>query len=68
MSTEVEALAVETKQKKATMERAKRLFHCGEGTYEEMETAAKAFCAAFSAYHLAKYGKPKKLDWRAVVR
>jgi hypothetical protein len=67
-SDEVAAMAEAVKQKKAAMERAKRLYMAGHGTFAELETAAKAFCAAFGEYHLAKYGKPKRLDWRAVIR
>ena len=68
MQDPTEALAADTRTKKQAMERAKRLYHAGHGSFDELEAAARAFCDAFAAWHLAKYGKRKRPDWRAVIR
>ena len=64
----VETLAAETRRKREAMEAAKRQHMAGSITYDDLATAARAFCAAFDAYHRAKFGKPKRLDFRACIR
>jgi hypothetical protein len=63
-----EALAADTRAKKHAMERAKAEHAHGLITYEELARVAQAFCAAFDTYHRARFGKPKRLDYRAVLR
>lgn len=64
----VEELAGETNRLREKMRILQARYRLREATYEEMVAAAQAFCAAFDAYHKAKHGKGKKLDWRAVIR
>jgi hypothetical protein len=68
LTMDIEALAQQVKSRRVTMEHAKAEYHLGLASYDEMARAAQDFCAAFSAYHLAKFGKPKRLDFRAVLR
>jgi hypothetical protein len=64
----LEELIARTNTTRETMRRLQAHYQIGQATYEEMVAAAQAFCAAFDAYHKAKFGKGKKLDWRAVIR
>jgi phosphoribosylanthranilate isomerase len=64
----LEALIAKTNELREKMRALQVRYHNGEASYEEMTRAAKAFCMAFDAYHKAKFGKGKKLDWRAVIR
>jgi hypothetical protein len=50
------------------MQRTQARYRAGQATYEELAASAKTFCAAFDEYHLAKFGRRKKPDWRAVIR
>jgi hypothetical protein len=67
-TTSLEALIARTNETRERMRRLQVRHAEGLCSYEEMVDAAKAFCGAFDAYHKAKYGKGKKLDWRAVIR
>ena len=64
------ALAEQVKTRRLALDQAKALYAHGHGSYDEMAAAAKAFCEAFYAYQVAKYGKAKakRLDFRAVLR
>ena len=64
----VETLAAETRRKRESMEAARRQHLAGALSYDELAEVASAFCTAFDAYHRAKFGKPKRLDYRAVIR
>ncbi len=68
MDPETALLAAETKALKTKMETAKRRYYAKAATYDEMADAAKAFARAFEAYHLARFGKRKRLDFRALLR
>jgi hypothetical protein len=65
---DINRLAEQTRNCKLAMQRARLAYYGGAGSYEEMMTAATAFCRAFEAYQLAKTGKKRRLDPRAVLR
>jgi hypothetical protein len=64
----LEALIARTNETRERMRRLQVRYREGLAPYEEMVEAAKTFCCAFDAYHKAKFGKGKKLDWRAIIR
>lgn len=68
MSETVEGLAQRARELKDQVERAKARFRMGAATYDEMAEAAKAYSRAFEQYHKAKYGKSKRIDYRALLR
>ena len=61
-------LAGEARAAREKMEAVRRRYHAKIASYDELAEAGKAFCAAFDAYHLARFGKRKRLDFRAVIR
>lgn len=65
---EIDALAAAVRTQKAAVDRAKREYYAGLISYDELAAVGRAFCAAFDRYHRAKYGKGKRLDYRAVIR
>lgn len=67
-SPDVPALAATTRQKREAMEAARRQHQAGALSYDDLAVVARAFCDAFCVYHLARFGKPKRLDYRAVIR
>lgn len=68
MSAPLEECIAAVKTARHQMDRAKADYYHQGCTYDDMAAAAKAYCAAFDAYHRAKFGKPKRLDFRAVLR
>jgi hypothetical protein len=52
------------------MEQVKAQHAHGLTSYEDLSQAARAFCDAFYAYQVARWGKGKarRLDYRAVLR
>lgn len=64
----LETLAATCKTARFALDRVKARYYAKAATYDEMAEAGKAFCAAFDAYHRARYGKPKRLDYRAIIR
>ena len=63
-----EELAATCRTKRERMEIARARHRWGELTYDELAVVAQDFCTAFDAYHRSKFGKPKRLDYRAVIR
>ena len=64
----VESLAEECRAKRERLELLKASHRVGQTSYEALTAAAREFCAAFDRYHRAKHGKPKRLDYRYVIR
>jgi hypothetical protein len=64
----LEELIAATNAAREKMRRTQARYRVGQATYEEMASDAQAFCKAFDLYHRAKFGKGKKIDWRAVIR
>lgn len=67
-TTSVDDLAAECRARRERMEILRASHRVGQCSYDDLATAARAFCAAFEAYHKAKFGKVKRLDFRAVIR
>lgn len=63
-----EALAATTRRRRESLEAAKRQYQAGALTYDDLAQVATAFCDAFYAYQVARYGKARRLDYRAVIR
>ena len=63
-----EQLIDETNRRRHAMECQKARYRMGEGSYEALAAAAKAFAEVFEVYHLSRFGKRKRIDWRAVIR
>jgi hypothetical protein len=69
MTTEqLERMASEARELLAQTKLLQLKHRHGDATYDEMANAAKAYARAFDLYHRAKYGKPKKIDYRALLR
>ena len=64
----VASLAEDCRAKRERAEITRARLRVGQATYEEAAADARAFCAAFDAYHRARFGKPKRLDYRAFLR
>lgn len=64
----IDELAERTRVLKLRARNMQSRYQMGAVTYEEMAEAAKEFCKAFDDYHKAKFGKSKKLDYRAFLR
>lgn len=64
----MEQLIAETNSTRERMRRLQANYRVGQASYEDVAQAAQQFVKAFDAYHKAKFGKGKKLDWRAVIR
>lgn len=69
-SPTVTALAAEANRRRESMRAAQRQHAAGSLSYEDLTARARAFCEAFYAYQVAKFGKAKakRLDYRAVIR
>lgn len=63
-----EDLAATVNAARLRIARVKCLIAAGQASYDDLAEAGRAFCAAFDTYHRAKFGKPKRLDYRAVIR
>jgi capsule polysaccharide export protein KpsE/RkpR len=69
-SPDVDTLAARARSLRESMKAAQRQHAAGSLSYEDLAAAARAFCEAFYAYQVAKFGraKAKRLDYRAVLR
>lgn len=64
----VEELAEQTNRLRHRTRVMQQRHQLGEATYDEMVAIAKEFCRSFDEYHKAKFGKGKRLDYRAILR
>lgn len=46
----------------------KRQYHAGTETYDALIAVAREYCAACYSWQVARFGKGRRLDPRAVIR
>lgn len=65
-----EDLALEARRARRRMEATKRQYLAGSAPYATLAKEAQAFCDAFYAYQVARFGAAvaRKMNYRSVIR